>query len=279
MIMVNIPQIYLWIYDKYSSTSFKQCLPIFPLNALVAWQRGLGANLPSRWFSLLYKFASFRFVSFRFVLFFFVFNHTVFSPRAGFPLKASRHFCDKRVFLVMLNIILAHSYTVHGLPIEIWSKWKVQRSSESTQTKLQNNRPSPEIPHDSCANSRGSPHEIGTLRVAQFDLKISHLAISMGPRRPRACGLVPRFWLLLKPCQNVWVRGPEKWDIHTDSCALEIFPNTKFAANILMDQKDLSEQHKTTFFVGQVKCLIIIIIIIILLITVIRVKKTISYCR
>ena len=47
-----------------------------------------------------------------------------------------------------------------------------------------------------------------------------------------------------------------------------------------MDQKDLSEQHKTVFYVGQVKCLIIIIIIIIiLLITVIRVKKPLSYCR
>ena len=114
--------------------------------------------------------------------------------------------------------------------------------------------------------------------MAQFDLKIAHLAISMGPRRPRACGLLPRFWLLLKPCQNVWVRGREKWDIHTDSCALEIFPHTKFAANILMDQKDLSEQHKTAFYVGQVKFLIIIIIII-LLITVIRVKKPLSYCR
>ena len=84
----------------------------------------------------------------------------------------------------------------------------------------------------------------------------------MGPRRPGACGLLPRFWLLLKPCQNVWVRGREEWDIHTDSCALEIFPHTKFAANIPMDQKDLSEQHKTAFYVGQVKCLIIMIIII-----------------
>ena len=74
--------------------------------------------------------------------------------------------------------------------------------------------------------------------------------------------------------------GTEKWDIHTDSCALEMFPHTKFAGNILMDQKDLSEQHKSVFYVGQVKCLIIIIIIIIiLLITVIRVKKPLSYCR
>ena len=156
---------------------------------------------------------------------------------------------------------------------------RFSEGSESTQIKLQNNRPSPEIPHDSYANSRGSPREIGTLRVAQFDLKIAHLAISMAPRRPRACGLLPRFWFLLKPCQNVWVRGREKWDIHTDSCALEIFPHTKFAANILMDQKDLSKQHKTAFYVGQVKCLIIIIIIIILLITVIRVKTPLSYCR
>ena len=73
--------------------------------------------------------------------------------------------------------------------------------------------------------------------------------------------------------------GTGKWNIHTDSCALEIFPHTKFAGNILMDQKDLSEQHKTVFYVGQVKRLIIIIIITILLITVIRVKKPLSYCR
>jgi len=106
MIMVNIPQIYLGIYDKYCSTSFKQRLPfefhrkitfniviiIFPLDALVAWQRGLGADLPSRWFrfdsllscfSLLYKFASFRFVLFCFVLFLFLI--ILYFPQGWFP--------------------------------------------------------------------------------------------------------------------------------------------------------------------------------------------------
>ena len=58
--------------------TFNIVIIIFPLNALVTWQRGLGANLPSRWFrfdsllscffTLLYKFASFRFVFFLFLI-------------------------------------------------------------------------------------------------------------------------------------------------------------------------------------------------------------------
>ena len=47
--------------------------------------------------------------------------------------------------------------------------------------------------------------------------------------------------------------------------------------NILIDQKDLSEQNKTAFYVGHVKCLILLIIVF--LITVIRVRKPLSYCN
>ena len=71
-------------------------------------------------------------------------------------------------------------------------------SSESTQRKSQNDRPSSEIPQESRANLR-VPGEFLTLRVAQFVLKIVNLAISMEPRGPRACGLLPRLWLLEAP--------------------------------------------------------------------------------
>ena len=42
------------------------------------------------------------------------------------------------------------------------------------------------------------PREFMTLRVAQFSLKIAHLSFSMVLRGPRACGLRPRLWLLIK---------------------------------------------------------------------------------
>ena len=41
------------------------------------------------------------------------------------------------------------------------------------------------------------PRAFMTLRVAQFSLKIAHLSFSMGPRGPRAYGLLPRLWLLV----------------------------------------------------------------------------------
>ena len=71
-------------------------------------------------------------------------------------------------------------------------------SSESTQRKSQNNRPSSEIPHESRANLR-VPGECLTLKVAQFVLKIVNLAFTMEPRGPRACGLLPRLWPLVAP--------------------------------------------------------------------------------
>ena len=49
-------------------------------------------------------------------------------------------------------------------------------SSESSQIKSQNDRTSPEIPHSTAVQFRGYPREFVTLRVAQFVLKIAHLA-------------------------------------------------------------------------------------------------------
>ena len=42
------------------------------------------------------------------------------------------------------------------------------------------------------------PTRVYDVRVAQFFLKIAHLSFSMGPRGPRAYGLRPRLWLLVK---------------------------------------------------------------------------------
>ena len=49
-------------------------------------------------------------------------------------------------------VTLAYSSTVHALPIEI--SINHLESLESTQVKLQNDPPSPEIPHESRANLR-----------------------------------------------------------------------------------------------------------------------------
>ena len=74
---------------------------------------------------------------------------------------------------------------------------KPLESHESTQIKSQNDRPSPEIPHESRANLR-LPARVCEVEVAQYVLKISHLAISMEPRGPRACDLLLRLWLLVQ---------------------------------------------------------------------------------
>ena len=70
-------------------------------------------------------------------------------------------------------------------------------SYESTQIKSQNDRPSPEIPHESRANLR-VPARVCDVEVAQFVLKIAQMAISMEPRGPRACDLLLRLWLLVQ---------------------------------------------------------------------------------
>ena len=69
-----------------------------------------------------------------------------------------------------------------------------------TQIESQDNRPSPEF-HTRDAYICRFPREFVTLRVAQFVLNMVNLAISMEPRGPRACSLLPRLWLLV----NSWV--------------------------------------------------------------------------
>ena len=76
---------------------------------------------------------------------------------------------------------------------------KPLESYESTQIKSQNDRPSPEIPHESRANLR-VPARVCDVEVAHFVLKIAQLAISMEPRGTRACDLLHRLWL---PVQKI----------------------------------------------------------------------------
>ena len=67
--------------------TFNIVIIIFPLNALVTWQRGLGANLPSRWFrfdSLLSCFLLCCINLLRFVLFFFLFLIILYFPQGWF---------------------------------------------------------------------------------------------------------------------------------------------------------------------------------------------------
>ena len=75
-------------------------------------------------------------------------------------------------------------------------------SYESTQIKSQNDRPSPEIPHESRANLR-VPARVCDVEVAQVVLKIAQMAISMEPRGTRACDLRLRLWLLVQKIQCV----------------------------------------------------------------------------
>ena len=95
------------------------------------------------------------------------------------------------VFLVMLcNIdLFFHCACI------VYRDIKHLESYESTQVKSQGDRPSPKIPHERRANLR-VPARVVALRVVQFVLKTVHLAISMEPRGPRSCGLLPRLWLL-----------------------------------------------------------------------------------
>ena len=62
------------------------------------------------------------------------------------------------------------------------------------------------------AQTHGFPRELTTLRVAQFVLKIAHLAISMKPRGPRACGLLPPLWLLV-PSNNEMSLLQIQWNL------------------------------------------------------------------
>ena len=89
---------------------------------------------------------------------------------ADFP----RGFCDKSISS-SLYITLAHCSTVHKFCIE----------ALGTQTKSRNDRLSPEVPHESRPKWR-LPGDFVTLMLAQFVLKIAHLAISMKPPGSRA---------------------------------------------------------------------------------------------
>jgi len=66
------------------------------------------------------------------------------------------------------------------------------------------------------------PRAFMTLRVAQFSLKIAHLSFSMGPRGPRAYGLLPRLWILT----NLSI---------TDMYAVEFFVGSEFSQRVLSD--------------------------------------------
>ena len=85
------------------------------------------------------------------------------------PITASRGFCAKR-FSSNFCITSAHSSTVHALPIEIWSTWKVQRAWKS-----QNDRPPPEF-HTRTGKICRFPREFVTLKVAEFVIKIAHFS-------------------------------------------------------------------------------------------------------
>ena len=59
---------------------------------------------------------------------------------------------------------------------------KPLESLESTQVKLQGDRPSPKNPRGSQSNLRIPRRELRKLRVAQYVLKIAHLGILIEPR-------------------------------------------------------------------------------------------------
>ena len=212
--MVNIPTIHLWIYDKYSSTSFKKRLPaeyhgnntlniiIFPLNVLLGFVAQWSRSRPSVKMVhvlLLAKLFYLCCVIFFSLSFCFCFQSyfcpwLVFRYSYCWSIRASRGFCSKRISSDVY-IILTNSFTVRALPIEIWSTWTVQRTlKESRKTiacllKF----------HKRAAQICVFPRSFLTLRVTQLVLKIVHLAISMEPRGPRACGLPLSLWLLVAP--------------------------------------------------------------------------------
>ena len=94
---------------------------------------------------------------------------------------------------------LGYSSTVHALYMEILSTWKIKRTIKRKKRKMGRRLP---ISRNSTREPRkfaGFPREFVTLRVVQFVLKLAHLAISMEPRGPCTCSLLPRLWLLIMP--------------------------------------------------------------------------------
>ena len=94
---------------------------------------------------------------------------------------------------------LGYSSTVHALYMEILSTWKIKRTIKRKKRKMGIRLP---ISRNSTREPRkfaGFRREFVTLRVAQFVLKLAHLAISMEPRGPCTCILLARLWLLIMP--------------------------------------------------------------------------------
>ena len=118
----------------------------------------LDFGLSCFFFSLLYIYIFFSFSCF-------VFCHIF--PLACLPLFlhhfSSRGFCSKLLKRISSNFYrtLTYSSTEHALPIEI--SIKHLESSTSTQIKSQNDRLSPEIPHESRANLR-VPAQFGDIK-------------------------------------------------------------------------------------------------------------------
>ena len=219
--MVNIPKIYLWIHDKYSSTSFKKRLPaeyhgnntlniiIFPLNVLLGSVAQWSRSRPS--VKMVHVRLSAKLIFLCCIIFFFVFFcfQSYFSPWLVFrysycwSIRASRGFCSKRISsdvyiqerMSSCYIILANSFTVHALPIDIWSTWIVPRALKESRRTIARLLKF----HKRAAQICVFPRAFLTLRVTQLVLKIVHLALSMEPRGPRVCGLLLRLWLLVAP--------------------------------------------------------------------------------
>ena len=150
--MVSIPKIHLWIHDNYSSTIFKTRLPaefhgnntlnviIFPLNVVLGFVAQWSRSRPSvkmvhvRLLSKLLFLCCIILFSFCFCFCF----QSHFSPWLVFcysycwSITASRGFCSNRI-CSDVYIILAHSFTVNALPIEIWSTWKLQRALKKSR--------------------------------------------------------------------------------------------------------------------------------------------------
>ena len=129
-----------------------------------------------------------------FVCLFFFFNHTFplgllhFILTAG-PLQPREAFAIN-VFVVMFIYNIGSFF--HCACIA-YRDMKHLESSTSTQRNYQNQRICTRKQRK-FAGSRTS-----LLRVAQFVLKIAHLAISTEPCGPLACGLLSRLWLLIVP--------------------------------------------------------------------------------
>ena len=127
----------------------------------------------------------------------------VFRYSYCWSIRASRGFCTKCISsdvyiqerMSSCYIILANSFTLHALPIDIWSTWIVQRALKESRKTIARLLKFHKRAAQICVFSRA----FLTFRVTQLVLIIVHLAISMAPRGPRAWGLLLRLWLLVAP--------------------------------------------------------------------------------